>query len=111
VGVPVTDSSAAGHLAEPPVELVGRVGVAVLVAEHEVVIVPGLASCPAFVSLPGLVYRQRDDCALGSSSERFDLGVLVSPLLLAERQTWTTPLLRSTWSHVSLRSSPGAGRG
>jgi hypothetical protein len=24
----------------------------------------------------------------GSSSERFDWGVLVSPLLLAERQTW-----------------------
>ena len=28
---------------------------------------------------------------LGSSSERFDLGVLVSPLLLAERHTWITP--------------------
>jgi hypothetical protein len=27
---------------------------------------------------------------------RLDLGVLVSPLLLAERQTWTTPPSRST---------------
>ena len=43
----------------------------------------------------------------GRISERFDLGVLVSPVLLAERQTWTTPLFRSTWSQVSLRSSPG----
>ena len=32
---------------------------------------------------------------LVSSSERLDLGVLVSPLLLAERHTWTTPPLRS----------------
>jgi len=32
---------------------------------------------------------------LVSSSERLDLGVLVSPLLLAERHTWTTPRLRS----------------
>src|ERR1700722_17121387 len=44
---------------------------------------------------------------LGMMSERFDFGVLVSPVLLAERQTWTTPPLRSTWSQVSLRSSPG----
>lgn len=43
----------------------------------------------------------------GRMSERFDLGVLVSPVLLAERQTWITPLFGSTWSQVSLRSSPG----
>ena len=43
----------------------------------------------------------------GRTSERFDFGVLVSPVLLAERHTWTTPLSRSTWSQVSLRSSPG----
>lgn len=31
-------------------------------------------------------------------SERFDLGVWVSPVLLALRQTWTTPLVWFTWS-------------
>src|SRR5215470_1070769 len=33
VGVPAADAGAAGHLAEPPVELAGRIRVAVLVAE------------------------------------------------------------------------------
>jgi hypothetical protein len=31
---------------------------------------------------------------LGRTSERFDFGVLVSPDLLALRQTWITPLLK-----------------
>ncbi len=43
VGVPVAVAGAASHLAEPPVELVGRVQVALLVAEDEVVLVPGFA--------------------------------------------------------------------
>lgn len=44
---------------------------------------------------------------LGSSSERLDLGVLVSPSLRAERHTWMMPVSRSTWVQVSVRSSPG----
>ena len=44
---------------------------------------------------------------LGSTSERFDFGVLTSPVRLADRQTWMTALSRSTWSQASLRSSPG----
>ena len=65
VGVPVADARAPGHLAEPPVELVGRMGVAVLVAEDEVVVVPGLADCSAFFGLPLPVGRERVDHALG----------------------------------------------
>jgi transposase len=37
---------------------------AVLMAEHEVVVVTGSAGYPAFVGLPGLMYRQRGDLAL-----------------------------------------------
>ena len=33
---------------------------------------------------------------LGSTSERFDFGVLTSPVRLAERHTWMTALSRST---------------
>jgi hypothetical protein len=33
---------------------------------------------------------------LGSSSEPFDLGVVMSPLSRAGLHTWTTPLARST---------------
>src|SRR6516165_4370212 len=58
-------------------------------------------ACLAWCTVSAAIAR------FGSSRERLDLGVLVSPLLLAERQTWTTPLSRSTWSQVSLRSSPG----
>jgi hypothetical protein len=58
-------------------------------------------SCLALCALRATMAR------FGRMSDRFDLGVLVSPLLLAERQTWITPLLRSTWSQVSMRSSPG----
>src|SRR5215471_13937839 len=47
-------------------------------------------ACLAWCTVSAAIAR------LGSSSERLDLGVLVSPLLLAERHTWTTPLLRST---------------
>jgi hypothetical protein len=46
---------------------------------------------------------------LGSTSERRDFGVLVSPSRRVERQTWITPWSRSTWSQVSARSSPGRG--
>jgi hypothetical protein len=88
VRVPAADACFSGHPGEAPVELVGRVGVAVLVAENEVDVVPGGAGCPALTGLPLPVGRERDDRPLGSSSERFDLGVLVSPLLLAERQAW-----------------------
>ena len=76
VGVPVADARAPGHLAEPPVELVGRIGVAVLVAEHEVVVVPGVAGCPALVSLPGPVYCQPGDRALGEFERALGLGRL-----------------------------------
>jgi hypothetical protein len=34
-------------------------------------------------------------------SERFDFGVLVSPVLLALRQTWITPPVTSTCAQVS----------
>jgi len=44
---------------------------------------------------------------LGTTRERLDCGVLVSPDLLALRQTCTTPRFRSSRSQVSLRSSPG----
>ena len=43
VGMPAADSSAASYRVEAPIELVGRVGVAVLVTEDEVVVVPGFA--------------------------------------------------------------------
>src|SRR5580704_13054660 len=39
-------------------------GVAVLVAEHEVVVAPGGADCPAFPGLPLRVSSERDDRAL-----------------------------------------------
>ena len=65
VGVPAADVRFPSHLGEPPVELVGGVGVAVLVAEDEVVVMPGLAGCPAFPGLPLLVGRERGDRALG----------------------------------------------
>ena len=45
--------------------------------------------------------------SFGRVSERLDLGVLVSPVRLAERHTWMMPASRSTRSQVSLRSSPG----
>jgi hypothetical protein len=53
------------------------------------------------------VHLERGDGALGSTSERFDFGVLMSPVQLADRHTWITSLSRSTWSQESLRSSPG----
>jgi len=70
------------------------------------VAVYGSGDVGAFVAYSVADLLDRDAVALctvsaaiarfGSSSERLDLGVLVSPLLLAERQTWTTPLSRST---------------
>jgi hypothetical protein len=64
MGVPVTDARFPGHLGEAPVEGVGRVSVAVLLAEHEVVGVPGVAGFVAFAVLPGLVRLESGDGAL-----------------------------------------------
>src|SRR5690348_1735263 len=63
-------------LGEAPVELVGRVGGAVLVAEHEVVVVPGFACCPTFSGLPGFVYRQCGDRAVREFQRALRLGRL-----------------------------------
>src|SRR5690348_8956896 len=41
VGVPVPDAGSAGHSPEPPVESVAGVHASVLVAEHEVAVLPG----------------------------------------------------------------------
>ena len=46
----------------------------VLASEHEVVVVPGFADCPAFFNLPGLVRRQRGDRALGEFQRALRLG-------------------------------------
>ena len=62
-----------GHLAEAPVERVGRVGVAVLVAEHEVVVVPGFAGGPAFGCLALVCLVSAAIARFGRTSERFDL--------------------------------------
>ena len=64
MGVPVADARFSGHLAEAPVERVGRVGVAVLLAEDEAVGVPGFADFAAFPDLPGLVSLERGDGSL-----------------------------------------------
>jgi hypothetical protein len=58
-------------------------------------------SCLALWALSAVAAR------FGRIRERLDAGVLMSPVLLAERQAWATPLLRSTWVHMSWRNSPG----
>ncbi len=96
VGVPVADAGLPGHLGEAPVKRVGRVHGAVLVAEDEVVGVPGFARFSTLGVLPGLVRLECGGGALRQDEGALDLGVLVSPVLLALRQTCTTPPLRST---------------
>ena len=64
VGVPVSESGAAGHLGEPPVEVVAGVGTPVRVAEHEVVL-PVLTCGEAFGCLPLPVRPERGDGAFG----------------------------------------------
>ncbi len=104
VGVPVADARFPGHLGAAPVERVGCTHGAVLATEHEVGSVPGFH---AFAVLPGFCALRAAMARFGRISERLDLRVLVSPVLPTERQTWTTPPVRSTWSQASLRSSPG----
>ena len=61
-------------------------------AEHEVVVLPGFAGWEPFGGLALLVRPERFyGDRFGSTSERRDFGVLVSPPLLAERQTWMIP--------------------
>src|SRR6516165_9626009 len=79
-------------------ELVGPVGVAVLAAEYEVVVVPGSVGCPAFVGLPGLVYRQRGDRALEKFQRALGLGRLGVAALASRAPDVDHSLLRSTWS-------------
>jgi hypothetical protein len=65
VGVPVADAGPLGHLAEPVIEPIGRVHLAVLVAEDEVVVLPCFAGREPFRGLAGLVGLERGDRALG----------------------------------------------
>ncbi len=76
VGVPAADACFSGHLGKAPGELVRRVGVAVLVAEDEVVVVPGGADCSAFSGVPLRVGRERDDCAFREFERALRLGRL-----------------------------------
>ena len=96
VGVPVADASAAGHHAEPPVELVGRVRGAVLVAEDEVVVVPGPASCPAFFGLPLLMGCERGCRPPGEFQRALRLGRLGVAALARRAPHVDHSLLRST---------------
>lgn len=74
VDMPVAGACISGHLGEAPVERVGRVGRAVLVAEHEVGGVPGVAGFAAFAVLPDLVRLERDDGALRDGQRALRLG-------------------------------------
>jgi hypothetical protein len=52
----VADARAAGHPAEPPVERIGRAGVAILMEEHEIVVMSGGAGLQALSVLPCLYF-------------------------------------------------------
>jgi hypothetical protein len=69
----------------------------------------GLSSnCPTSPShLDGILSRDPEMSPLTAGSCDADRRVLVSPVLIAERQTWTTPPPKSTSSHVSFRNSIG----
>jgi hypothetical protein len=56
MGVPVADARLPSHLGEAPVEGIGRVSVAVLLAEHEVVGAPVFVGFVAFLALSGLMW-------------------------------------------------------
>jgi hypothetical protein len=107
VGVPVTDTGLRGHLGEAAVEASDVYGAPFSWQKTRLLGCQASpasrrsASCPTLCALRAVMAR------FGRMSERLDFGVLVSPILLALRQTWTTPPLTSTCPHVSLRSSPG----
>jgi len=64
VSVPVADAGLPGHLGKAPVERVGRVHAAVLVAEHEVAGVPSAVGFAALGVLPRLMRLESDNGAL-----------------------------------------------
>jgi hypothetical protein len=76
VGVPVSDARLPGHLGEAPVERVGRVGVAVLLAEDKVIVAPGFAGFSALSILPGLVRLECHDGAFRQDERTPRLGGL-----------------------------------
>jgi hypothetical protein len=63
VRVPVADPRLPRHLAKAPVEPAGRVHRAVLLAEHQVEVVPHLACRPPLAILHRLVSREGSDPA------------------------------------------------
>ena len=64
VSVPVADAGLPGHLGKAPVERVGRVHGAVLVAEDEIVGVLGVTRLSALSVLPSLMCLESGDGAL-----------------------------------------------
>src|SRR6266566_244577 len=73
MSVPVPDAGPPGHLAEPPVERVARVHAAVLVTEHEILVLPGGASGQPFGRLALPVRLERGHGALGEYERAFRL--------------------------------------
>jgi len=76
LGVPVAEACSPGHLGEPPVELAGRVGGTVLVAEDEVVFLPRCGGFAALSRLALAVGVEGDHSTFGEFERALRLGSL-----------------------------------
>jgi hypothetical protein len=94
----VADAGSAGHLDEPPVELVGRLRIAVLVTEHEVVVVPGLADWQTF-------FPRLASCIVSAAIVRLEMTNGASSMPLASSLSSSRPSCKRHERQVASLSS------